>query len=81
MPNTDNKAMNARYTDFRVLVGNVGTVHTGRDYVTAARVYAEYLTISKSGHGRAAGEDVTLIGGDDIVLEYHGTNDTEDDRS
>jgi hypothetical protein len=60
------------YTDYRVIVSNVGTVYTGKDYAAAYAQFIEYRSMSQSLVGRAGGESVTLIGGDDIVLEYHG---------
>ena len=56
--------------NYEVLVGNIGTVHTGEWEDTARQVYAEYVAISESGQGSASGEDVTLFLNGEI-LESH----------
>lgn len=55
---------------YEVIVGNIGTVHTGNNPIEARKVYGEYKTLSQSGHGRAAGEPVTIMRDGDIDLEY-----------
>lgn len=47
--------------NFRVIVGNIGTVYDGASKRDAIREYNEYVDISLSGYGRAGGEAVTLI--------------------
>lgn len=47
--------------NFQVIVGNIGTVYYGASKRDAIREYNEYVDISLSGYGRAAGETVTLI--------------------
>lgn len=59
---------------YEVIVGNIGCAHETEDKTEAERVFEEYVEQSKSGVGRAAGEDVTLMSGtpgdDHIVKEY-----------
>ena len=58
---------------FQVVVGNIGTVYDGNNYMQAQARYAAYVKASKSPHGRAAGEPVTLMHNGDIRCEYAGT--------
>lgn len=66
----------------RVIVGNIGAVYFG-GLKGANRVFQEYVEQSKSGYGRAAGENVTLLrvesGRDresaEVVREFIGEND------
>jgi len=46
-----------------VIVGNIGTVYTGkpRDRDKAIKIYEEYVEQSKSGLGRAGGEEVCIM--------------------
>ena len=41
---------------FEVLVGNIGTVYTGSNYMQACSVFGIYVEQSRSGQGRAAGD-------------------------
>lgn len=63
-------------TEYQVIVGNVGTVYSGKNKVKAEKTYDTYKAISIAGVGRAGGEDVTLMvtEGDnqDIVKEHAG---------
>ena len=57
-----------------VNVGNVGNMdYTSK--VLALDCYATYVTLSKKGITRAAGESVVLFCNDEIVKEYTGAND------
>ncbi len=47
--------------EYRVVVGNVGTVHTGDNFGDAQREYLDYCELAKSGYGRVSGEPVTLL--------------------
>lgn len=58
-----------------VLVGNIGTVYTGRSSAKALATFREYVGQSKTGRGRAGGESVTMFRDGQIVREYHGEND------
>jgi hypothetical protein len=55
---------------YEVVVGNVGNVHTGGSKATAMTYFREYVEQSKSGCGRAGGEDVTLFKDGEIIKEY-----------
>lgn len=66
-------------TEYVVVVGNIGTVYTGRIKQTATEVYDTYVGFSKECQGRGAGESVTLFADGEIALEYHGTNCQEEE--
>lgn len=53
---------------FTVVVSNIGTVHKGYDENVAKGVFDEYVEQSKSGLGRAGGENVSMFGGNVSVL-------------
>lgn len=55
---------------YRVIVGNLGTVYDGADQVEARHVFNHYRHLSVTNQGRAAGEPVTLMLGDEIIFEY-----------
>ena len=57
---------------YEVVVGNVGTM-TYKSKKLAYECYNAYVTLSKSGKTRAAGEDVTLLRNGEIVQEHTGT--------
>ena len=60
-----------------VTVSNIGNM----DYTSkklAIDCYKTYVTLSKNNITRAAGEDVTLFEGDNILMEYSGTINSED---
>lgn len=60
---------------FTVVVGNVGTIGSYKNYVDACKVFGDYKRMSHSGHGRAAGERVALCNAaGDPVLEYEGAD-------
>jgi len=60
--------------NYQVIVGNIGTVYDGKNLREARQHFAEYLTQSKSGRGRAAGEPVDLIDDSgDSISSYPGT--------
>ena len=48
-------------TTYEVIVGNVGRVYEGTSKREADKVYHDYIEISRSGLGRAGGEEVTLF--------------------
>lgn len=63
--------------DYEVVVGNVGTVYSGRSVTKAKAEYADYVRLSKAGApdgsaGRASGEDVTLFRDGEIWKEHVG---------
>lgn len=57
---------------YELIVGNIGKVYDGDDRVEADRLFALYVDQSKSGVGRAGGEDVVLFEDDEIIREYTG---------
>ena len=60
---------------FQVIVGNIGTVYDGNNYMKALAKFATYVDHSKSNYGRAAGESVTLIYNGEIKKEFVGKID------
>jgi hypothetical protein len=58
--------------DYAVIVGNLGTVHTGTVKARAIRKFRLYKGFSIDGIGRAAGENVTLMRDDEPLHEYIG---------
>lgn len=58
---------------YEVIVGNVGTVYNGTSRQEAQESYDTYVLRSQEDDGRAAGESVTLLCGDEIVQEYAGS--------
>jgi hypothetical protein len=56
---------------FEVVVGNVGTVHSGGEGMEAVRVFERYRAMSKDGVGRSAGEVVTLVVDGEVEMEFH----------
>jgi len=55
---------------FEVVVGNIGTVYSGNNYMQAECKYSAYVKQSRSNYGRAAGEPVTLFHNGEIRSEY-----------
>ena len=58
---------------FQVIVGNVGTVYSGNNYMVAMSEFSAYVKISKSNSSRCAGEPVTLMHNGEPKREYAGT--------
>jgi hypothetical protein len=63
---------------FEVLVGNIGTIYSGNNYMTACCKFQAYVTLSRTNSGRAAGESVTILQGGEIRKEYFGTLEDQD---
>lgn len=59
---------------FQVVVGNIGHVYDGSNYMQARAVYNAYIKQSKANYGRAAGEPVTLFHKGEIRCEYFPPN-------
>jgi hypothetical protein len=57
--------------NYEVIVGSIGSVYEGHDAKKAHRVFEEYAEQSRTGYGRAAGEDVTVFCNDEIEAEHH----------
>ncbi len=60
---------------YEVIVGNIGTVHTGSNGKDALEAFGEYVKLSRGNYGRAAGESVTLLADEEPIKEYYGTQD------
>jgi len=58
---------------YEVIVGNIGTVYSGNNLREGRVTFAEYLSQSESGRGRAGGEDVTLMMDDEPIAVHYGT--------
>lgn len=63
---------------YRVIVGNIGTVYTGSKHLDARIAYEAYVTMSKQGLGKPAGEPVTLLKHGEPIREYPGTLEQEE---
>lgn len=59
---------------YEVVVGNVGTVLTTTDRAEAEGAYDEYVGLSESSSGRAAGESVVLMYEGEPIREHSGEN-------
>lgn len=57
---------------FEVIVGNIGTVYSGNNFMVASSKYNTYVKQAKAHHGRAAGEDVVLMHCGHVRLEHVG---------
>lgn len=57
-----------------IIVGNVGTVHSGKKQDEAYKAFQEYVEISKQGQGRAGNEPVTWMRDGEPYLEYEPIN-------
>lgn len=55
---------------YQVIVGNIGTVHTGNNPVLARKDFGKYKRQSRDGYGRAAYEVVTLLCDGEIEAEF-----------
>jgi hypothetical protein len=60
-------------TVYTVIVGNIGTIGTFKSLTAARASFDEYVKMSVDGYGRAAGESVTLIRGEELIQEHEGT--------
>lgn len=57
---------------YEVIVGNIGTVYSGNNFMQASAKFAAYVKLSKADSGRASGESVTLLDHDEIKREHVG---------
>ncbi len=57
---------------YEVTVSNIGLVYSGAKIKVARNTYLEYVSHSKTGHGRAGGEDVTMMKYGEPVWEHFG---------
>ena len=56
---------------YTVIVGNIGTVHTGDYRRKAIFEFVQYRMASKAGTGRAGHEPVTLFEDNEILMEHN----------
>lgn len=61
-------------SEYEVIVGNIGTVYSGPNSKIARKTFSTYVKQSKTGYGRAGGEDVTLMKDREIIKEHYGDN-------
>lgn len=60
---------------FTVVVGNIGTVYIGNNYMVACSKFQHYKKLSHAGNGRAGGERVVLCDeSGEPVMEYAGAD-------
>ena len=58
---------------YEVIVGNVGSVYSGKSRVKSLATYESYVEVSKEHDGaRCYGEDVTLLVDGEIEREHTG---------
>ena len=57
-------------TNYSVIVSNIGTVYDGNSEREAHKTFAFYKSESKFDAGRASGETVTLMRGEETIKEY-----------
>lgn len=62
---------------YEVIVGNIGKVHEGSSRAAALKAYNTYVRQSKSGYGRASGEQVSLWKDNEPIKEYYGSGMSE----
>jgi len=64
--------MKNRESTYEVIVSNIGQVYHGHNFQEAHANLGIYVRASKSGHGRAAGEDVSFWRDGEPVMEFMG---------
>jgi hypothetical protein len=57
---------------YKVIVGNIGTVCRTNSRMAAVERYGDYVLQSTIGYGRAAGEPVTLMRDGEPIKEHFG---------
>ena len=65
--------------NYSVVVGMLGTVHTGKSLADAKKHYMDCVELSLANTGRACGEPVALFANDEILEEHFGANQNEYD--
>lgn len=60
---------------YTVIVGNIGTTHTGTNKRKAMKEYRDYLIASTATHGAASGEPVTLTMNGEPIIEHLGSQE------
>ena len=64
---------------YNLVVGNIGNIDYSNKRL-AIIDFNEYKDQSIKNYGRAGGEDVILFEGDNILMEYYGTINSEDNN-
>lgn len=59
---------------FEIVVGNIGSVYSGNNFMQARSTYTQYVELSRNGHGRASGEAVTFFHNGEVRMEFPGVN-------
>ena len=77
-PRDETDARAGHRESHEVVVGNIGSVYSGRNRAKAAQHFQEYVSQSKSGVGRAGGESVTHLKSGEIHREHVGSNESSD---
>lgn len=65
---------------YQVIVGNVGMVHETNNLRDARLCARTYVDRAKSLRGRCAGESVTILSENEIIDEYVGTLNLQDEE-
>ena len=65
---------------YEVIVSNLGKVLEGNNSVKANSAYNTYVSQSKRGYGRVAGESVDMYRNGEIVKQYTGSLHREEMR-
>lgn len=63
--------------EWRVVVGNYGTVWSGFGKAAAMIEFEDYNLIAAAAHGRMAGEEVTLFRDDEVIAYRQSRHDDE----
>jgi hypothetical protein len=72
LPKSQKKSKAQSEEEYRVVVGNVGTVYSGFNRKEAKEAFHSYVEDSEDNFGRAGGEDVALFEDDEIIDEHLG---------
>lgn len=64
--------------EYQVIVGNIGIVYRGTSEFEACEIFDQYAFLSAQATGRASGEDVALMMGDQILRELIGYNNSNE---
>jgi hypothetical protein len=65
---------------YMVVVSHFGAVYEGADKATALSYYKGYSDRSSHNIGRSAGENVMLLKGGELYMEYHAPNESSKDN-
>ena len=65
--------------NYEIIVGNIGSVHQGRNKREALKKFRFYVADSKTGLGRSGNQPVTLMIDSDVdpKHDYQPSSDTE----